>query len=250
MGSYSTYRLGRKVALVRDEWHAELADVFLYGKGCEPAGKAGRGKVFQFDFPGGEGILRRCRRGGIIRHVVKDSFLFSNRPFHELKVHDYLYDNGFATPEPLGISWEREWLWFRGSIATRRVEAKDLLTFLDQSGDSAEYTLEWTGRIIREMHNLGVYHADLQVRNILVAPEHPYIIDFDKAQRMPKVSTLQRMRNLLRLKRSFEKNFLPMRFFEKVVRGYGVEKLPRMLERLYATKGVVSDAMSSRADSE
>ncbi|MBN2311981.1 MAG: hypothetical protein JXR94_23590 [Candidatus Hydrogenedentes bacterium] len=249
MAQYSKFSENRKTALVRDEWRLELAAALLDGTGCAPAGKTGRGEVARFEFTGGTGIVRKCRRGGIIRHFIKDAYLFSNRPLRELMVHEYLYEQGFAVPEPLGVAWERRGLVFRGSIATREVEGVNLLDYLGGAPESPEFTLERTGKLIREMHDLGVVHADLQVRNILIGPVHPYIIDFDKAQRRTTVSHTQRVRNLLRLRRSFDKNFIPLRFFTLICHGYGLDSVPWLLDFLYDTKGVVSDAVAGRAGS-
>ncbi|MCP4645350.1 MAG: hypothetical protein GY851_33210 [bacterium] len=243
---YSTFQQYGKTALVRDEWRLELAGALLEGEGCEPAGMTGRSQVHRLAFSGGTGIIRQCRRGGFIRHFVKDSYLLENRPLHELRIHVHLYEQGFAVPEPLGILWERRGLWFRGAIATREVNAENLLDYLGGAPPQAHRVLERAGRLIREMHELGVYHADLQVRNILVAPEHPYIIDLDKATLKPRVSSIARLRNLLRLRRSFNKNFLPLRYFEPLCRGYGIDSLPRPLTRITDEGGIFARARDLR----
>ena len=251
MQGYSSFSQYGKTALVRDEWRLELAAGFLEGKGCTLSGKAGRGEVLRLTFSGGKAILRRCRRGGLIRHVLCDTYLFSNRPLREFVVHNYLYENGFAVPEPMGVCWERRGFGFRGAIATREVDqAENLLEYLEHAPDEPDFTLERTGRLIREMHDLGVFHADLQVRNILVAPAHPYIIDFDRARRRRRLSKMARARNLLRLRRSFSKNFLPLRLFAPIARGYGMDSLPRLLDHFYHTKGVLSDTFAGRGQSD
>ena len=60
------------------------------------------------------------------------------------------------------------------------------------------------------MHEIGVEHADLNLRNILVVHETPvpevYIIDFDKARLYPgQVPAARARRNLGRLLRSVNK---------------------------------------------
>jgi 3-deoxy-D-manno-octulosonic acid kinase len=204
--------------------------------------------LLRFDFSGGTAVIRPCRRGGFIRRMVEDRYFLSNRPLHELRVHTYLHEQGVAVPEPLGVCYERRGVWFRGCMATREVHATDLLEYLVASPADPEQSLHEVGKLVCEMHDQGVYHADLQIRNILVGAEHAYIIDFDKARRSTKVSRFQRARNLLRLRRSFTKNALPLTLFDIVCRGYGIERLPRSLERLYQAKGAVSDAMSGRTE--
>lgn len=248
MMEYSSISEGPKTALVRSQWCLELAPALFHGEGCTPYEKQGRGAMLRFDFSGGSAVIRPCRRGGAIRHIFRDAYLLSNRPLRELRVHAYLYEQGVAVPEPLGVCWERRGLLFRGCVATREVHAVDLLEYLTGPPGNHQYTLGRAGRLIREMHDRGVYHADLQIRNILVAAEHLYIIDLDKARCSAKVSRFQRARNLLRLRRSFLKNFVPLAFFHVVCQGYGVDRLPRFVERLYLAKGTVSDAVSDRAE--
>jgi len=101
------------------------------------------------------------------------------------------------------------------------------------------------GAVIRRMHDLGVFHADLQVENLLVGDSAVHIIDFDNATIKPVVTRAARSRNLLRLKRSFEKRGLPLEAFELILGGYAREKPPQWLETLYALKNTASDALSS-----
>ena len=222
--------------MVREEWAFALADALLDGKDCEPADMGGRGQIRQFPFERSGGLIRTYHRGGLIRHVLKDSFLFTNRPLWELQLLTYLYEEGFAVPETLGVCWERRGITFRGALATRRIQGTDLLDYLSENPGGAQFSLERAGVLIREMHGLGVYHADLQVRNILFAPEHLYLIDFDNAARRKRVSRIARARNLLRLRRSFEKHYLPDEHFQALLKGYGLQRLPKWLDMLYSLR--------------
>lgn len=247
MASYTLISKYGKMALVREEWALPLANALFDGTGCQATGKTGRGRVMRLYLEDSAAIVRRCRRGGAIRHLLKDVYFFTNRPLHELRVHQHLYDQGFAVPEPLGVCWERHGVTFRGAIATREVEGVTLLEYLAAAPVSPEFTLERTGKLIREMHDLGVYHADLQVRNILIAPVHPYIIDFDKASLTRRLSTMQCARNLLRLRRSFDRNFLPLRLFESIQRGYGMASFPAILEMFQDSKSQLPEKDAARA---
>ena len=58
------------------------------------------------------------------------------------------------------------------------------------------------------MHDAGFFHADLNMKNILVCaaqPEHLYIIDWDKSQRFGQLSDNQRRANAVRFCRSMIK---------------------------------------------
>ena len=60
------------------------------------------------------------------------------------------------------------------------------------------------------MHDAGIYHADLHLKNILLKQDasgafSAYIIDLDKSFVVDKLTVEQRMKNLLRLNRSIDK---------------------------------------------
>lgn len=234
-------------AWVRKKGGAVIAAALLDGEGCSPAGKAGRSEVLRFPFEGGWGIVRLCRRGGLLGLVLKDAYLLINRPQCELQAHLRLYELGLSTPEPLGAAWERRGLWYRGAVATREVDAVDLAAFLTAEPVNAGDVLREVGRLIRRMHDLGCYHADLQVRNILMGRDGPCLIDFDKARLYRRLSELRRARNLLRLRRSLSKNALPAAFFDAIREGYGECRIPIWLQRLYDLKGSLSDILAGRA---
>ncbi len=63
---------------------------------------------------------------------------------------------------------------------------------------------------VRQMHRVGVYHADLNLKNILIRGDsekiRAYLIDFDKARLYPHgIPVGQAKRNLKRLLRSARK---------------------------------------------
>ena len=224
------YTYEHRTALVRTEWAGDLAGALLLGKMCEPVELGGRGTLRRCFFEGGTGIVRTFRRGGFVRHFVERSYLMHNRPLQEFRIHTALYSGGLAVPEPLGVLWERRGVFFRGAIATREIEGRDLLEYLSTKPEAPERALDQAGRLIREMHDMGVCHADLQVGNILVAALQTYLIDFDKATRHETLSTPQRARNLSRLKRSFDKHFIPADNFIQLLKGYGGGDIPEWME--------------------
>ena len=66
-------------------------------------------------------------------------------------------------------------------------------------------TIRSVGLLIRQFHQAGFFHGDLQLKNILVAGDQILLIDFDRSYRKPALSLQERMKNLLRLNRSAEK---------------------------------------------
>ena len=245
-GSFSRFSEKGKTALVRHVGRLTLAAALLDGEGCKPAGEGGRGGLLRFPYETGWGVIRGYRRGGFVRRFLKESYFVVNRPLREFLLHVRLFEQGLPMPEPLGVLWERRGLCFRGALATREIDGVTLFEYLASAPDAPGETLGCAGALIREMHDAGVFHADLQVRNILVGRDHLYLIDFDRARLACRVSRLQRARNLLRLRRSLVKNFLPLRFFPPLLKGYGTHALPYWLDRVYAAKGWLSDLVSGR----
>ncbi len=242
-----TLREHGMTAIVRGSDPAIRA-ALLERDGCEPLASHGRGHVFRFQLADGAAILRPYRRGGVIRLFVKEAYLFVNRPRREWDVHVDLYDEGFPVPEPLGVVWERRGFVYRGAFATRWMDGTDILAATRERPDDAPALLTRVGESIRRMHDLGVYHADLQVRNILIrsGDDEPVFIDFDNARRLPHVSGVARARNLLRLRRSCAKNGIGLDAFAAIQQGYGMTTFPWWLDRAYRVKGTLSDAAAGR----
>jgi tRNA A-37 threonylcarbamoyl transferase component Bud32 len=98
------------------------------------------------------------------------------------------------------------------------------------------------------MHRSGVWHADLQAKNLLVVNDSPYVIDLDQSRVGSPVGTMQRNRNLLRFRRSLEKSGFPGEYFELFMAGYGGEHavfIPVWLEKAYRLRGLFSNLVNS-----
>jgi len=234
MDFISITRNGR-TALVSPEHADSVGEALLDGAGCTPAGLDGRGGLVRFPYPGGAGLIRHYYRGGLIRHFLRDRYLLRNPAVRELRLHIRIRDLGLPVPEPLGICWERRGPCYRAWFATRELPADNLLACLkDAPEDTARALLARCGPIIRNMHDAGVYHADLQVRNILIARDGAaiYLIDFDKARLGPALPPLKRAQNLYRLRRSMLKTSLFPQLFPELCRAYGPDALPDWMRRI------------------
>ena len=235
-------------ALVRGDCPDAVAAALIDGAGCVPAGDSGRGTVQRF--PCGErwGIVRKCLRGGMMRHFIRESYLLHNRPLSELRLHDHVWRLGLPVPEPLGACWQWRGPFVRGAFATVEIPAPNLLDYVQTQPEQGIEVMLRCGELFRRMHDLGVWHADLQVRNVLVGELSLYLIDLDNARLIPGMSRVQRARNLFRFRRSLEKNRLPLGLFEPLCRAYGEESLPGWIGRIYHAKGAVSDAFTRSGD--
>lgn len=182
----------------------------------------------------------------MMRHFLHHHYFLRNRALRELEIHQFVFANGMPTPEPLGAYWQRSGLWFQGAIATRELEAVTLLERLGLMIEGHAKLMQTCGKVFRQMHDLGVYHADLHVGNVLVAGHTAYVIDFDKAFAATRLSPRQRAQNLFRFRRSLEKHGLPPALFEPLCEGYGPFAMPGWMSRVYRAKGRVSDWTAGR----
>jgi tRNA A-37 threonylcarbamoyl transferase component Bud32 len=121
-------------------------------------------------------------------------------------------------------------------------------------------TLREVGRVVRVAHDAGLYHGDLQLRNVLVRhDEKPavFLVDLDKAGWRQPLRRRSRAMNLLRLSRSAAKAArsdlcITKTDMVRFLKGYtGVEgagavrpywRMP-LLKTLYRMKWVLSDAL-------
>lgn len=166
----------------------------------------GRGASWYVTVAGQHGVLRQYRRGGWMASVNRDCYWWRNereaRCFREYAIMAQLAAAGLAVPAPMAaMACRLSPFFYRAAIITRRVLAAGTLASSQEPG-------AWhaAGVLIARMHREGVWHADLNVHNILVqSPEQVWLIDFDKAQAAitaPEVLA----QNLVRLHRSVRKH--------------------------------------------
>jgi len=176
------------------------------------------------ELPGGiKAVVRHYTHGGLLRKVTGDRFVGSERFFDEVRVSGHLRKQGINTPEVLGLIIQaapqglfQEWLRHRrGALVTRMVEGgRDMLEYA-RSKEGAEQLADLRVRRalirsvaqeVRRMHDAGVCHADLHIKNLLLGPGgEVFILDLDRAKLHGELGLNRRMANLIRLGRSLEK---------------------------------------------
>ncbi|GIU14897.1 MULTISPECIES: 3-deoxy-D-manno-octulosonic acid kinase [unclassified Shewanella] len=153
-------------------------------------------------------VLRHYYRGGLIEKISRDQYLFTGlektRAVAELALLETLFEQGFAVPKPIAANVERSGLFYRADLIIERVEgAEDLVARLSKSAMPDE---QWQtlGETIAQFHNHGVYHADLNAKNILICADKFYLIDFDRGE-LRQSNCQWQQANMSRLLRSFRK---------------------------------------------
>ncbi|MBP9003948.1 MAG: hypothetical protein KBH78_10035 [Candidatus Hydrogenedentes bacterium] len=201
----------------------------------------GRGAVWQFPLPdGGRGILRECRRGGWIGRLWRRHYLLANRPLREWRVHCRAWQLGVPTVEPLGVRWVWRGPFCAGLLATRYAEGVSLGRWLaTEPGEAARRDcLRRVGSVTRQVHDAGLLHADLQVRNILVTPAgEVLLLDWDRGRILNRPATpAERSHGVFRFRRSLEKSGGAPEWFDAFLEGYGDFRPVWRVERAWALK--------------
>ena len=178
------------------------------------SGKAmGRGSAWFIDAPFGPVVLRQYLRGGWVAKISRRSYAFStlsrSRPFMEYHLLAKLYDLGLPVPRPVAALCEHHLITSTGSLMTVQIRSAqtlaDVITDHQTRTDTFGGLWESVGKCIRRFHQAGVWHADLNARNILLdAERNVYLIDFDRARFSPG-KAIDGGGNLKRLKRSLTK---------------------------------------------
>jgi len=174
---------------------------------------SGRGGAWRVELPGGlRVVVRFYRRGGLVARVVRDTYVGPRpRPLHELAVTVEARRRGVPAPEVLGARVEGG-LVYRGALVTAEVpHARTLFAALSEAdGEGARCALAArAGLAVARLHDAGVYHADLNLTNLIVSSQGAHdvvVIDFDRARvGAGPLGAGARQRNLARLARSLAK---------------------------------------------
>jgi 3-deoxy-D-manno-octulosonic acid kinase len=196
-------------------WRADVADdaatVLNWFDPSNPALLAqavlagGRGAAWFVRAGRYQAVLKRYRRGGMMGRVNPDLYGWTTesalRPFHEYDVLHTLVGAGLPVATPLAAFVQRvAGLLYRGALITQRIEGARSLA--DCRDEGVWYV---AGQTLRQLHQFGAWHADLNVHNILVDPQNKiWLIDFDKARLDVRAPALL-AGNLSRLQRSMHK---------------------------------------------
>ncbi|HSJ08142.1 MAG TPA: lipopolysaccharide kinase InaA family protein, partial [Longimicrobiales bacterium] len=144
----------------------------------QPARRAftGRGTAWGVSGSDGDWVVRHYRRGGAVARLLGDAYVRHGepRPFRELRASTAARSRGVASPEVVAVVVYPAGILYRADIATRLVpDSMDLAetTMGDARLDEPGRIAAWraAGTLLRAAFEAGVHHADLNLRNILIA---------------------------------------------------------------------------------
>ena len=191
---------------------------------------SGRGAVWLFRHEGHDFALRHYHRGGKMAPLLRDRYLYlglnRTRPAREARILEWMVERGLPVPSPAAWRVVRDGPFYCADlIMTRIPHARSLSQVLR---DENPGPVDWKalGRMLRRFHDLQVWHADLNLGNILQDTSGAfYVVDFDRCR--VRRGRGWKQRNLARLHRSCLKektkspdlHFRPQDF-EALLRGY------------------------------
>ncbi len=190
-----------------------LFDPEYWGKSGLITGRAsGRGTALMLNTSFGPAVLRTYLRGGWPASLSRDRYFFTgygrSRPFREFRILEKLKENGLPVPAPLAAACKHELLSYRGALMMEQIQ--NVTPLLELLGRATPASPVWmrAGACIREFHQVGLHHADLNVGNILVdqSTGKIYLVDFDRCTLNPGMPVNGKA-NLARLKRSLTKRW-------------------------------------------
>jgi tRNA A-37 threonylcarbamoyl transferase component Bud32 len=185
--------------------------------------RRGRGEMVRIslDSPeGGWGLIRHYRRGGLVQHLLGDCYWGRERFLGEVRVSEWARSQGIPTSEIIALRVENKgWGFYGADLLTKEIEDSQDLDVVLKSWQQGAVSLDNGAReqavrsvasLLQRMHLAGLYHWDLNLKNILLQPApqglNSYVIDLDQARIQVPVSKKRRVHNLVRLYRSLEKN--------------------------------------------
>lgn len=183
------------------------ADHWLAEGRATPMGE-GRGSAWLLHAQAGDWVLRRYRRGGLPGKLIRDRYWHwstaLSRPWREFRITARLHADGLAVPRPIAACLTRHGLVDTGALITACIpDAVSLGEAMRTRTDSVD---DWQaiGRLIAQLHAAGVWHADLNIANLLADTHRQWhVIDLDRARL--RTGRGWQAGNLARLRRSIDK---------------------------------------------
>ncbi|KRE93794.1 3-deoxy-D-manno-octulosonic acid kinase [Frateuria sp. Soil773] len=190
---------------VDDDW---FSPAYWRAQGGLHVQSGGRGGVSVIATPAGECVLRHYRRGGLVAALMGDRYLWTGadrtRCFEEFRLLARIAELGLPGPRAVAARYVRRGPFYTADLITGRIADADTLAARLAAGRLDAGLAEEVGALVARFHREGIWHADLNAHNVLVAPGGLYLLDFDRG-RLRRPAESWRQANLLRLRRSLLK---------------------------------------------
>ena len=155
-----------------------------------------------------EYVLRHYVRGGLPGKFVRDTYIWTGeretRSFSEWYLLAKLVNKGLPVPQPAAARYCRQGPFYTADLLTVRVPAIRSLAERIAAAPAGKAFWLGIGRGLRQFHDQGVYHADLNAYNVQVnIADQLHLLDFDRGKLL--APGVWQQKNLARLHRSLQK---------------------------------------------
>lgn len=190
------------------------ADFILAGPGTRKAAPgSGRGPVARFTLEGIPAVGKRALHGGLVGPLLGGLYLGRRRALDQLRASVRLAQAGVPTPEILAVGSRRVAGFLRAqAIVAREIAgARNLHELAGErlTASRRREILDRTAVVLRDMHDAGFEHADLNLANLVWgkggAGETLFVVDLERGRFRDSLPAGGRIRALARLVRSCEK---------------------------------------------
>ncbi len=186
--------------------HAELSH-FTDTASYAPVGH-GRGTTRRLDFGDARWVLRHYQRGGLVARWLHDQYLYTGltrtRAYREFYLLQQLHAQGLPVPAPVAYHVHRRGWLYQCDLITEHLPTAT--TLLDAILGQQPIDGHALGEQLRAFADAGVYHPDLNARNILIADATTFfLLDFDRGHDRARRDDWDR-KILPRLRRSLQKH--------------------------------------------
>ncbi|HEX7050443.1 MAG TPA: lipopolysaccharide kinase InaA family protein [Longimicrobiales bacterium] len=220
---YGATRVGEAILIARAEAIEpasralrQAGSLFAFAAACADAEPLeGRGAVYSIPAPGGRWVVRHYRRGGAVARILEDRYLRAGapRPVRELRTSHAVRVRGIDSPEVVAGVIYPAGPAYRADLATRYIpHSADLARVLfgpERPAAERESACAAAGGLLRAMHERGVIHPDLNLKNILLEwttdPPRAHLLDLDRGRVVERVPRRRREAMLRRFWRSARK---------------------------------------------
>lgn len=209
----------------------QCEEIIRFLKESTPSELKGRKPLLEGRFQGKDCLVRWFYHGGVLRNMLRGRYIGGKpRAIAELKLSAVLRGHGLPVVEPVFALTENVAIGYRQAIVTVRLDnGKDLAVLESMAAEKLALMI----KLLERFFDAGLYHPDLNIKNILFVPESGkfFLLDFDRAVLLQgPLAPVERKRIYKRLFRSFDK-LGKLNFWD----GFSFESLP----------GYVGEAMKS-----
>lgn len=210
--TYDSYHFGSLWDLT-DQYMGQLIRLFNIPTNAVDSPLGGRSSVTIAQLEGiGSVVIKHYTRGGIIRHIVKRSYIKWGKTRSELEYEALrkVGSLGVNVPEPIAYAYQGG-LCYRAWLVTREINPQKTLAELSRIDEGqARIAMKEVVIQVATLIKNNIHHADLHPGNVLVEnADRVFILDFDKSSLSWGNRNTLRDKYLRRWRRAVSKHRLP-----------------------------------------